>query len=101
MEEVPGETVCKGWEEDFSHSKDGPRLAKLRARAEIGAKLGHLEEGRREQLLRVRSDSTRITRDTPTKTLPPQLDASLVEGARPVRQLPCHLYPEKKRLMGQ
>ena len=61
MEEVPGETVSKGWEEDFSHSKDGPRLAKLRARAEIGAKLGHLEEGRREQLLRVRSDSTRIT----------------------------------------
>ena len=99
VEELPDEVVSQRGEQDFSHSMAGPRLANSQARAEIGARLGHLEEGQRKQLMRVLDEYALIMQDTPSRTPLLQHDVVLVEGAKPVRQYPYRLSPEKKRLM--
>ena len=99
-EEVPEETVPK-LTPDFSHSRDGPRLANSQARLELGARLGHLKEGQKDQLLRLLDEFSGVMDNTPTRTHLLKHDVTLVEGAKPVRQYPYRLSPEKKRLMRQ
>ena len=67
-QELPEETLSKKLEQDFSHSKDGPRLANSRAKVGLGARLGHLEGGQRVQLLKVLDEFTGLLQDTPART---------------------------------
>ena len=96
-EELPDEIVPTL--QDFAHTRDGPRLTNSRARRELGEKLGHLETGQRQQLLRMLDEFPGILQDTPTRTHILQHDVTTVGEATPVRQYPHRTSPEKKRLM--
>ena len=100
-EEVPEETMLQLVEKDFSHAKAGPRLANSQARLELRARLGHLSEGQKDQLLRLLDNFSGVMGDTPTRTHLLQHDVALVEGAKPVRRYPYRLSTEKKKLMRQ
>ena len=100
-EEEPDQTLSKGVKEDFSHERLDHRLDNSRALDGMSERLSHLGSDQRRELLQLLRKFPQITQDTPTRTHVIEHDVALVEGARPVKQYPYRLSPEKRELMRQ
>ena len=99
-EEMPDQTVPKEeGSDDFSPDKGDPHLANTQAMDGMSEKLSHLRHEERAELIRTLHEFPGIMRNTPTRTQLIQHDVELVDGARPVKQYPYRLPPEKREKM--
>ncbi|MPC94197.1 Transposon Ty3-G Gag-Pol polyprotein [Portunus trituberculatus] len=100
-EKMPDQTVKGAGTDDFSHERGDHRLANSLALEKVSERLSHLGAEQRDELVHILQEFPQILQDTPTRTHLTQHDVALLEGAKPVKQYPYRLSPEKRELMRQ